>query len=70
MIKIKRTCKGDITTKAKGKGFDIVEELFHGMISVIGMLVKNECLKQEEIIGFIDDFTQQVKDAMATKQDK
>ena len=64
MIKIKRTRKGDISTKVKGKGFDIIEELFNGMISVIGILVRNECLKQEEINGFIDDFAQQVKDAI------
>ena len=67
MIKIKRTRKGDISTKVKGKGFDIIEELFNGMISVIGMLVKNECLKQENVNGFIDDFAQQVKDAMTDK---
>ena len=65
MIKIKRTRKGDITTKAKGKGFDIVEELFNGMIAAIEILVKNDCLKQENVNGFIDDFAQQVKDAMA-----
>lgn len=64
MIKIKRTRKGDISTKVKGKGFDIIEELFNGMICVIEILVKNDCLKQEEIIGFIDDFAQQVKDAI------
>lgn len=62
MIKIKRT-KKDIKTKVKGKGFDVMEELFNGMISVIGILVKNDCLKQEDIIGFIDDFAQQLKDA-------
>ena len=62
MIKIKRT-KKDIKTKVKGKGFDVMEELFNGMISVIGILVKNDCLKQEDINGFIDDFAQQLKDA-------
>ena len=64
MIKIKRTRKGDIITKAKGKGFDITEELFNGMISAVQILVKNDCLKQENVNGFIDDFAQQVKDAM------
>lgn len=64
MIKIKRTRKGDISTKVKGKGFDIIEELFNGMICGIEILVKNECLKQENIDGFIDDFAQQVKDAI------
>ena len=34
------------------------------MISVIEILVKNECLKQENVNGFIDDFAQQVKDAI------
>ena len=64
MIKIKRTRKGDINTKVEGKGFDIVEELFNGMISAVQILVKNDCLKQEHINGFIDDFAQQVKDAI------
>ena len=67
MIKIKRTRKDDISTKVKGKGFDVMEELFNGMISVIAILVKHNCLKQEEINGFIDDFAQQVKDAMTDK---
>ena len=64
MIKIKRSCTNAISTKVKGKGFDITEELFNGMISVIEILVKKECLKQENINGFIDDFAQQVKDAI------
>ena len=64
MIKIKRSCTNAISTKVKGKGFDITEELFNGMISVIGILVKNDCLKQDNVNGFIDDFTQQVKDAI------
>ena len=64
MIKVKRTHKGDISTKVKGKGFDITEELFNGMISVIEILVKNECLKQDNVDGFIDDFAQQVKNAI------
>ena len=62
MIKIKRSCTNTISTKVKGKGFDVIEELFNGMISVIEILVKNDCLKQEDINGFIDDFVQQVKD--------
>ena len=64
MIKIKRSCTNAISTKVKGKGFDVVEELFNGVISVIEILVKNECLKQENVDGFIDDFAQQVKDAI------
>ena len=64
MIKIKRSCTNAISTKVKGKSFDITEELFNGMIAVIEILVKNNCLKQEHINGFIDDFAQQVKDAI------
>ena len=64
MIKIKRSITNAISTKVKGKGFDIIEELFNGMIAVIEILVKKDCLKQENINGFIDDFAQQVKDAM------
>ena len=64
MIKIKRSCTNAISTKVKGKGFDITEELFNGMISVIEILVRNECLKQENVNRFIDDFAQQVKDAI------
>ena len=64
MIKIKRSCTNAISTKVKGKGFDITEELFNGMICVIEILVKNECLKQENVDGFIDDFAQQVKHAI------
>ena len=64
MIKIIRSITNAISTKVKGKGFDIIEELFNGMIAVIEILVKKDCLKQENINGFIDDFAQQVKDAM------
>ena len=64
MIKIKRSCTNAISTKVKGKGFDITEELFNGMISAVQILVKNDCLKQENVNGFIDDFAQQVKDAI------
>lgn len=64
MIKIKRTRKGDISTKVKGKGFDVAEELFNGVICTIEILVENNCLKQENVDGFIDNFAQQVKDTI------
>ena len=64
MIKIKRTRKGNVSTKVKGKGFDVVEELFNGVICTIEILVRNECLKQEDVNGFIDDFAQQIKNAI------
>ena len=64
MIKVKRTRKGDISTKVKGKGFDVIEELFNGVICTIEMLVKNNCLDTDKVDKFIDDFAQQIKDAM------
>ena len=62
MIKIKRTRKGDVRTKVKGKGFDVVEELFNGVICTIEILVKNNCLDPDKVDKCIDDFAQQVKD--------
>ena len=64
MIKVKRTHKGDISTKVKGKGFDVIEELFNDVICTIEMLVKNNCLDTDKVDKFIDDFAQQIKDAM------
>ena len=62
MIKIKRSCKGGIKTKVKGMGFDVVEELFNGVICIIEILVKNNCLDPDKVDKCIDDFVQQVKD--------
>ena len=62
MIKVRRDKQGFVGTEVKGGAHDIVEELLNATISRIEMLVKKGKLPKEKVIGFIDDFTQQVKD--------
>ena len=62
MIKVKRDNQGVVETVVKGEALDIVEELLNATISIIEILVEKGKLPKENVIGFIDDFAQQVKD--------
>ena len=70
MIKVKRDNQGVVETVVKGEALDIVEELLNATISIIEMLVEKGKLPKEKVIGFIDDFAQQVKDNIKIKEGK
>ena len=70
MIKVKRDKEGFVDTKIQGQAPDIVEELLNATISITEMLVEKGKLPKENVIGFIDDFAQQVKDNIKIKEDK
>lgn len=70
MIKVKRKKDGSVKTKIKGEALDIAEELLNATVSIIEILVKKGKLPKEHVIGFIDDFAQQVKDNIKIKEDK
>ena len=70
MIEVKRDKEGFVGTAVKGGAHDIVEELLNATISIIEMLVEKDKLPKEKVIGFIDDFAQQVKDNIKIKEDK
>ena len=62
MIKVKRTKGGAVETKMEGELMDILEELLNATISIVETVVEKDVLDKEHVIGFIDDFAQQVKD--------
>lgn len=62
MIKVKRDKQGVVQTAVQGGARDIAEELLNATVSIIEILVKKGMLPKEKVIGFIDDFAQQVKD--------
>ena len=70
MIKVKRTNDGVVETEIKGEAHDIAEELLNATISITEMLVEKGKLPKENVIGFIDDFAQQVKDNIQIEEDK
>ena len=70
MIEVKRDKQGFVGTAVKGGAHDIVEELLNATISIIEMLVEKDKLPKEKVIGFLDDFAQQVKDNIKIKEDK
>ena len=70
MIKVKRDKQGFVGTTIKGGAHDIVEELLNATISIIEMLVEKDKLPKEKVIGFIDDFAQQVKDNIEIEEGK
>lgn len=70
MIKVKRTRDGKVDTKIQGKALDIIEELLNATVAIIAMLVAKDSLPKEHVIGFIDDFAQQVKDNIKIEEDK
>ena len=69
MIEVKRDKQGFVGTAVKGGAHDIVEELLNATISIIEMLVEKDKLPKEKVIGFIDDFAQQVKDNIKIEED-
>ena len=70
MIKVKRDKQGVVRTSAIGKPLDVTEELLNATVSIVEMLVEKGKLPKEKVIGFIDDFAQQVKDNIKIKEDK
>ena len=70
MIKIKRARDGAVNTRIKGKAHDVTEELLNATVSIIEMLVEKGKLPKEKVIGFIDDFAQQVKDNIKIEEGK
>ena len=70
MIKVKRDKDGKVDTKIQGKALDIIEELLNATVAIIAMLVEKGKLPKEKVIGFIDDFAQQVKDNIKIEEDK
>ena len=70
MIKIKRTRNGSVQTRVKGEALDIAEELLNATVSIIEILVEKGKLPKEKVIGFIDDFAQQVKDNIKIEEGK
>lgn len=70
MIKVKRTNDGAVETTIKGVATDIAEELLNATVSIVESLVENGKLPKEKVIGFIDDFAQQVKDNIKIEEDK
>ena len=70
MIKVKTIKNGNVKTRMKGETKDVVEELLNATISIIEMLVEKGKLPKENVIGFIDDFAQQVKDNIKIEEGK
>ena len=70
MIEVKRDKQGVVETKIKGEAHDIVEELLNATVSIVEMLVEKGKLPKEHVIGFIDDFAQQVKDNIKIEEGK
>ena len=70
MIKIKRDKQGVVETVVKGEALDVTEELLNATVSIIEMLVEKGKLPKEKVIGFIDDFAQQVKDNIKIEEGK
>ena len=70
MIKVKTIKNGNVKTKIKGGALDILEELLNTIVSIVEMLVEKGKLPKENVIGFIDDFAQQVKDNIKIEEDK
>ena len=70
MIKVKRTRNGSVQTRVKGEARDVAEELLNANVSIFETLVKKGFLPKEKVIGFIDDFAQQVKDNIKIEEDK
>ena len=70
MIKVKRDKQGVVETTVKGEALDIAEELLNATISIVEMLVEKGKLPKEHVIGFIDDFAQQVKDNIKIEEGK
>ena len=64
MIEIKRSLSGAVSTKVKGSTFGIVEELLNGFVSIVELLVANDCLESDQVESFVEDFAEQVLDSV------
>ena len=70
MIKVKTIKNGNVKTTITGETMDILEELLTATISIIETVVEMDALDKEHVIGFIDDFAQQVKDNIKIEEGK
>lgn len=70
MIKVKTIKNDNVKITMKGKPMDVTEELLNATIRIIEMLVEKGNLPKEDVIDFIDDFAQQVKDNIKIEEDK
>ena len=70
MIKVKTIKNGNVKIRMKGETKDVAEELLNATVSIVEMLVEKGKLPKEHVIGFIDDFAQQVKDNIKIKEGK
>ena len=70
MIKVKTIKNENVKIRMKGEPMEVLEELLNATIRIIEMLVEKGKLPKEHVIGFIDDFAQQVKDNIKIKEDK
>ena len=70
MIKVKTIKNENVKIRMKGEPMEVLEELLNATIRIIEMLVEKGKLPKENVIGFIDDFAQQVKDNIKIKEDK
>ena len=70
MIKVKTIKNDNVKIRMKGKPMDVAEELLNATIKIIEMLVQMDNLPKEDVIDFIDDFAQQVKDNIKIEEDK
>ena len=70
MIKVKTIKNENVKTTIKGETMDILEELLTATISIIETVVEMDALDKEHVIGFIDDFAQQVKDNIKIEEGK
>ena len=70
MIKVKTIKNENVKIRMKGEPMEVLEELLNATIRIIEMLVEKGKLPKEDVIDFIDDFAQQVKDNIKIKEGK
>ena len=70
MIKVKTIKDDNVKIRMKGEPMEVLEELLNATIRIIEMLVEKSNLPKEDVIDFIDDFAQQVKDNIKIEEDK
>ena len=70
MIKVKTIKNDNVKIRMKGEPMEVLEELLNATIRIIEMLVVKGNLPREQVIDFIDDFAQQVKDNIKIEEDK
>ena len=70
MIKVKTIKNDNVKIRMKGEPMDVAEELLNATIRIIELLVEKGNLPKEDVIDFIDDFAQQVKDNIKIEEGK